>query len=195
MLGDVSKTLDSGTRVQTTPIVQSYRDLRVWQRGMDLVAHCYHATKSFPDDERYGLTSQIRRSAVSIPSNIADLDCRPDALFDGLGQDRILGSLIAKSKGIRVPGCWDVFELTLRAIFGQQISVRAATTMLERLAANFGTSLQAGSQTEAAQRIAGNRSVPRQNAGRPDTHYICPARRLRILASSLSRCSSLVSAS
>ena len=50
----------------------SYRDLRVWQHGMDLVVHCYHATKSLPDHERYGLTSQIRRSAVSIPSNIAE---------------------------------------------------------------------------------------------------------------------------
>ena len=39
---------------------------------MDLVVHSYHATKSLPDHERYGLTSQIRRSAVSIPSNIAE---------------------------------------------------------------------------------------------------------------------------
>ncbi len=58
--------------MQTTPIVHSYRDLRVWQHGMDLVVHCYHATKSLPGHERYGLTSQIRRSAVSIPSNIAE---------------------------------------------------------------------------------------------------------------------------
>ncbi len=72
MLGNVAKALTSETRVQTTPIVHSYRDLRVWQHGMDLVVHCYHATKSLPDHERYGLTSQIRRSAVSIPSNIAE---------------------------------------------------------------------------------------------------------------------------
>ena len=58
--------------MQTTLIVHSYRDLRVWQHGMDLVVHCYQATKSLPDHERYGLTSQIRRSAVSIPSNIAE---------------------------------------------------------------------------------------------------------------------------
>ncbi len=72
MLGNVAKALTSDISVQTTPIVHSYRDLRVWQRGMDLVVHCYQATKSFPDHERYGLTSQIRRSAVSIPSNIAE---------------------------------------------------------------------------------------------------------------------------
>ncbi len=53
-------------------IIRCYRDLRVWQLGMELVVHCYQATKSFPDHERYGLTSQIRRSAVSIPSNIAE---------------------------------------------------------------------------------------------------------------------------
>ena len=72
VLGNVAKSLTSETRVKTTPIVHSYRDLRVWQHGMDLVVHSYQATKRFPDDERYGLTSQIRRSAVSIPSNIAE---------------------------------------------------------------------------------------------------------------------------
>lgn len=52
--------------------VQSYRDLEVWQQGMDLAVACYTATKSFPGDERFGLTSQIRRSASSVPANIAE---------------------------------------------------------------------------------------------------------------------------
>lgn len=52
--------------------VQSYRDLRVWQSAMDLAEDCYRLTKSFPRDEMFGLTSQIRRSAASIPANIAE---------------------------------------------------------------------------------------------------------------------------
>jgi len=50
----------------------SYRDLRVWQKSMDLAEHVYRMTESFPKAELYGLTSQVRRSAVSIPSNIAE---------------------------------------------------------------------------------------------------------------------------
>ncbi|MCP4455355.1 MAG: four helix bundle protein, partial [Planctomycetes bacterium] len=50
----------------------SYRDLEVWQKAMGLVELCYACTKSFPSEERYGLTDQIRRAAVSIPSNIAE---------------------------------------------------------------------------------------------------------------------------
>ena len=52
--------------------INSYQDLEVWQVSMDLVVLCYKVTKNFPSDERYGLTSQIRRSAASIPSNIAE---------------------------------------------------------------------------------------------------------------------------
>jgi four helix bundle protein len=50
----------------------SYRDLKVWQKAMDLTVSCYKATQTFPADERFGLTAQIRRSAVSVASNIAE---------------------------------------------------------------------------------------------------------------------------
>ncbi|GAA4280214.1 four helix bundle protein [Gaetbulibacter aestuarii] len=52
--------------------LKSHQDLRVWQEAMDLVTKVYELTKDYPKDELYGLTSQIRRSAVSIPSNIAE---------------------------------------------------------------------------------------------------------------------------
>ena len=52
--------------------IRSYRDLEVWQVAMDLVEVVYRLTKTFPSDEKFGLTSQIRRAAVSIPSNIAE---------------------------------------------------------------------------------------------------------------------------
>jgi len=52
--------------------LRSYRELIAWQKAVDLVTEIYSITKEFPRDEIYGLTSQLRRSAVSVPSNIAE---------------------------------------------------------------------------------------------------------------------------
>ncbi|UVK52226.1 four helix bundle protein [Mesorhizobium sp. AR02] len=52
--------------------IESYRDLKVWQSAMTLAEDCYRFTKEFPRDEIYGMTSQMRRSAVSIAANIAE---------------------------------------------------------------------------------------------------------------------------
>ncbi len=52
--------------------IQSYKDLIAWQKAMDLVCDIYAVTELFPPAERYGLISQLRRAAVSIPSNIAE---------------------------------------------------------------------------------------------------------------------------
>lgn len=52
--------------------IRSYRDLKVWQQGMDLAAACCRATRSFPREELYGITGQIRRAAVSVPANVAE---------------------------------------------------------------------------------------------------------------------------
>ncbi|MGC1275273.1 MAG: four helix bundle protein [Planctomycetaceae bacterium] len=51
---------------------RNFRDLIAWQRAMDFVAECYRISSRFPPDERYGLTAQLRRAAVSVPSNIAE---------------------------------------------------------------------------------------------------------------------------
>lgn len=52
--------------------MESYKNLTVWKKSVDLVTHIYTLTKLFPKEELYGLTSQMRRTAVSIPSNIAE---------------------------------------------------------------------------------------------------------------------------
>jgi four helix bundle protein len=52
--------------------IRSYRDLVVWQKAMALAALCYTKTRAFPRSEMFGMTSQIRRSAASIPANIAE---------------------------------------------------------------------------------------------------------------------------
>jgi four helix bundle protein len=53
-------------------MAESYKDLLVWQQGMKLAVACYQLTRGFPKEELFGLTSQIRRAAISIPANIAE---------------------------------------------------------------------------------------------------------------------------
>lgn len=52
--------------------MSTYKDLLIWQKAMNLVTKIYQTTQLFPKDEQFGLTSQIRRSSISIPSNIAE---------------------------------------------------------------------------------------------------------------------------
>ena len=52
--------------------IKSFRDLMVWQKAMELVEECYRITTNLPRNEEFGLKSQMRRAAVSIPSNIAE---------------------------------------------------------------------------------------------------------------------------
>ena len=52
--------------------IRSFRDLLVWQKAMKLVERAYAVSKNFPTDERYALTSQLKRASVSVPSNIAE---------------------------------------------------------------------------------------------------------------------------
>jgi len=73
---------------------QSYRELVVWQKAMGFVAQIYQATKTFPIEERYGLSNQLRRAAVSVPSNIAEGQARfsPKEFYRFLSNAR--GSLV-----------------------------------------------------------------------------------------------------
>lgn len=52
--------------------MSTFRDLLIWQKSMEYVTQIYNETKNFPDEEKFGLISQLRRSAVSIPSNISE---------------------------------------------------------------------------------------------------------------------------
>jgi four helix bundle protein len=60
------------TTSNTSPPVKQVQDLLAWQVAMDLAVAVYAATRAFPQDERFGLRMQVRRAAVSIPSNIAE---------------------------------------------------------------------------------------------------------------------------
>ncbi|CAH2408643.1 four helix bundle protein [Mesorhizobium escarrei] len=59
-------------RDETSGKINDYRDLNVWKDSMELAADIYLATKAFPREELFGMTSQMRRAAVSIPANIAE---------------------------------------------------------------------------------------------------------------------------
>lgn len=63
---------DRPNRSGETTRIRSYRDLAVWQEAMELVTEVYAMTQAFPSEERFGLSSQLRRSAVSVPSNVAE---------------------------------------------------------------------------------------------------------------------------
>ena len=64
---------DKSLRMKLTEMeTRTYRDLLVWQRSMALVREIYAATEGFPRTEQFGLVSQLRRAAVSVPSNIAE---------------------------------------------------------------------------------------------------------------------------
>jgi AraC family transcriptional regulator, regulatory protein of adaptative response / DNA-3-methyladenine glycosylase II len=77
-------------------------------------------------------------SIVERVRRVFDLGADPAVIASHLGGDRLLGPLLARHPGLRAPGAWDAFELAVRAILGQQISVAAASTMAGRLAARFG---------------------------------------------------------
>ena len=71
--------------------MKDFRDLKVWEKAHHLAVSVYRATVSFPSEEKYGLTSQLRRSAASIPSNIAE-GC-------GRGGDRELARFLQIAMG------------------------------------------------------------------------------------------------
>ncbi len=73
-----------------------------------------------------------------------DVFADPDTIAEDLGRDRTLRPLVRKWPGARVPGAWDTFELSVRAVVGQQVSVAAATTLMGRLAARYGTPIESG---------------------------------------------------
>jgi four helix bundle protein len=60
------------TLVPSKQKIESFQDLVVWQKSMDLVTECYQLVQRLPQSEQYGLASQMRRAAVSIPANIAE---------------------------------------------------------------------------------------------------------------------------
>ena len=102
-----------------------------------------------PDDREPALRVSIRFPQVSALASIVrrvrrifDLSADPAAIRDDLGQDPLLAPLVAERPGLRVPGAWDGFEVAVRAILGQQITVAAAVNLAAKLVAEHGEPLR-----------------------------------------------------
>ena len=84
---------------------------------------------------------------------LLDTDAPAEAIGRAFARDRLLARLLTRAPGVRVPGAWDGFELTVRAVRGQQVSVRAATTLAGRIALRYGEVLHPPVRTAALVRL------------------------------------------
>ncbi|MEK7132929.1 MAG: four helix bundle protein [Patescibacteria group bacterium] len=103
--------------------MSTYRELTVWQKSIDLVVLVYHFTVRFPPQEQYGLTSQMRRAAVSIPSNIAEGSRRR-------GKDIRQFLIVAFASGSELE---TQFEVSKRLEFGDKILRIKAERLLDEV--------------------------------------------------------------
>ena len=104
--------------------------------------------------------------------NLFDLDARPDVIAGHLALDPMLRTSVKRQPGLRVPGAFEGFELGLRAIVGQQVSVRGASTLAGRIAERFGEAIETplpclNRLTPSAESIAGARSATLAGLGLP----------------------------
>ena len=104
--------------------VQSYKNLIVWQKSMDLVVSIYTITSHFPKNEMYALSSQMQRAAVSIPSNIAEGSRRKTK------KDTVHFWTIAFGSGSELE---TQIEIIKRLPFGKNISFEKADSLLEEI--------------------------------------------------------------
>ncbi len=116
--------------------IQSYRDLLVWQKAMEVVVECYRLSEMFPKTETYGLASQLRRAAVSVPANIAE----------GQGREHLGNYLhhlsIANRSLMEVEPHLLLAEKLLFLTTSQTGAVLAATTEVSRMLSGLTRSLK-----------------------------------------------------
>jgi 23S rRNA-intervening sequence protein len=107
----------------------TYADLQVWQAAMDLAEDIYRITKTFPREETYGLSIQLRRAAVSVPSNIAegkvDLPTRNSHSFSVTHEDPCLKS---RPRSIS-PAVWATWTRDKLKLFSSRLSASASFSM------------------------------------------------------------------
>ena len=102
--------------------IRGYRDLKVWQLGMEMAERVYELTRDFPSEEKYGLTSQLRRAAASIPANIAEGHARTSRKEYQHYLSIAVGSLAEIETFV---------ELGARLHFGSDQSIRVLCEMID----------------------------------------------------------------
>ncbi|MES2134740.1 MAG: four helix bundle protein [Patescibacteria group bacterium] len=109
---------------KTKTQIRSHKDLIVWQKGVDLAMVIYKFTSKFPSEEKFGLISQMRRSAVSIPSNIAEGRSR------GTRKDfaQFLHIALGSTSELETQ-----LEMAKRLEYGEKIDYNESTAMLEEV--------------------------------------------------------------
>ena len=137
------------------------------------------SVKPLPDKRKNALEVQIAENLVPVATqllartrNVFDVRANIEAIEQQLRDDRLLAPVVAKYSGMRLPGAFDGFELLLRAILGQQISVKAATTLAGRFADSFGSEIDTpfdalARTTPSAERIADAKLSKIQAQGLP----------------------------
>jgi AraC family transcriptional regulator of adaptative response / DNA-3-methyladenine glycosylase II len=102
--------------------------------------HALGVTIAFPDPAALPhIVARVRA--------MFDLSADPAAIASAFDRDPLLGPLVRVRRGLRIPAAWDPFELAVRAIVGQQVTVRAATTLMGRMAARLGTPVADGARS------------------------------------------------
>jgi len=140
---------------------KSFRELEVWNKAIDLTTLVYELTGEFPKQEIYGLTSQMRRAAVSVPSNIAEGSAR--------GTRRDFRQFVKQAEGSNSERQTQL-TIAMRLQFGDLQKAKAA----EALSLQVGRMLS-GLSTYLAREIEANRSIPPQTKEQPTTSNQQPA--------------------
>lgn len=123
---------DSYARVFGPADAPGWLRLSAWPGGdhaLQLQLHCPQSTRLL------GVVTTLRR--------MFDLDANPQSIADTFRHDAVLGALVAHRPGLRLPGGWDGFEIAVRAVLGQQVSVAAARTLASRIVQQHGAVLDA----------------------------------------------------
>ena len=111
--------------------------------GQPGIIECRHlGSESSISLSLHGVATEQIFQVVQRVREMLDLDAPVAEIAAVLGSDEVLGAMVKQCPGVRVPGAWDGFELTVRAILGQQVSVKAATTLAGRIAARYGAAIQ-----------------------------------------------------
>jgi four helix bundle protein len=134
---------------------KSFRELEVWNKAIDLTTLVYELTGEFPKQEIYGLTSQMRRAAVSVPSNVAEGSAR--------GTRRDFRQFVKQAEGSNSE-LQTQLTIAMRLQFGDLQKAKAA----EALSLQVGRMLS-GLSTYLAREIEANRSIPPQTKEQPTT--------------------------
>ena len=137
---------------RATPGVESVA-ANAYQRSLQVDGrHCIVEVR--PDPAGDGLlvsctagTSDSARAVQEFARTVFDVDAPILEIHSALAKDHTLRTMLKTHPGVRVPGAWDGFELTIRAILGQQISVKAATTIAGRIAERYGEPLEINDET------------------------------------------------